>query len=123
MNAYVIISLLVIGILAGVLSGVLGVGGGIIMVPMLMLVLSFSQHSAQGTSLAVMLPPVTILAVLNYYKAGYLNWKYAILIAIGFIVGGYFGSKLAIKIDQKTLRKIFGVLMLIIALRMIFSKK
>jgi len=108
MSTQVIVWLIVIGILAGVLSGIVGIGGGIVMVPLLAILLGFTQHEAQGTSLAAMLPPVTILAVMNYYKAGHVNWKYALLISATFIIGGYFGSKFAVNIDQKMLRKIFG---------------
>jgi uncharacterized membrane protein YfcA len=110
-----------IGLVAGILSGLIGVGGGIIMVPMLLL-LGFSQQQAQGTSLAALLPPVTILAVLNYHKAGFVDWRYAIMISFIFVIGGYFGSKIAVNIDQRTLKKIFGFILLIIASKMIFSK-
>ncbi|NER18479.1 sulfite exporter TauE/SafE family protein [Spongiivirga citrea] len=122
MSTQVIVWLIVIGILAGVLSGIVGIGGGIVMVPLLAILLGFTQHEAQGTSLAAMLPPVTILAVMNYYKAGHVNWKYAFLISATFIIGGYFGSKFAVNIDQKMLRKVFGGVMLIVAMKMIFGK-
>ncbi|MFP2996505.1 sulfite exporter TauE/SafE family protein [Spongiivirga sp. MCCC 1A20706] len=122
MSTQVVVWLIVIGILAGVLSGVVGIGGGIVMVPLLAILLGFTQHEAQGTSLAAMLPPVTILAVLNYYKAGHVNWKYALLISATFIIGGYFGSKIAVDIDQKLLRKVFGGVMLVVAVKMIFGK-
>jgi hypothetical protein len=122
MTLQIILLLIMIGLLAGVLSGVIGIGGGIVMVPLLVLLLGFTQHEAQGTSLAVMLPPVTLLAVLNYYKAGHVNWKYAIIISATFIIGGYLGSKLAVNIDQKILKKIFGGIMLLVAFKMIFGK-
>ncbi|WGK64169.1 sulfite exporter TauE/SafE family protein [Croceiramulus getboli] len=122
MNLTLILSLIVIGLLAGILSGILGVGGGVIMVPLMILFLGFSQHEAQGTSLAVLAVPVTFLAAYNYYGSGYVNWKYALLIALFFIIGGYLGSKWAITIDQKTLRKIFGAVLAIIAVKMIFGK-
>lgn len=113
--------LIVTGLAAGALSGLVGIGGGILMVPLLVLI-GMGQHQAQGVSLAVMLPPVTFLAVMNYYKEGYVDWKIAFIIALFFIVGSYFGGKLAISIDQKMLRKIFGVIMLIVAGKMIFGK-
>jgi uncharacterized protein len=91
------------------------------MVPVLVIA-GLSQHAAQGISLAAMLPPVTFLAVVNYYKEGYIDWRYAVVIALFFILGAYLGSKFAIKIDQKLLRKLFGVIMLVIAGRMIFGK-
>jgi uncharacterized membrane protein YfcA len=121
MTFQTIIILVCIGIVAGVLSGLIGIGGGIIMVPMLLL-LGFTQQQAQGTSLAALLPPVTILAVLNYHKAGFIDWKYAIIISLFFVIGGYFGSKIAINIDQKILKKIFGFILLAIAGKMIFGK-
>lgn len=121
MTLSLVLALMVIGLLAGILSGLIGVGGGIIIVPLLVL-LGFSQHQAQGTSLAALLPPVTLLAVLNYYKEGYINWKYAIIISAVFILGGFLGSKLAISIDEKILKKIFGVILLLVAGKMILGK-
>lgn len=117
-----IIMLAIIGILAGVLSGLVGVGGGIIMVPMLVLLLGFSQHEAQGTSLAVLLIPVTAVAVYNYYQQGYINWEYALIISAFFLAGSYFGSKLAVSLDQRMLKKIFSVVLLIVAGKMLLEK-
>ncbi len=122
MSTTIIVSLLIIGVLAGMLSGLIGVGGGVIMIPLLVVVLGYSQHAAQGTSLAVLAIPVTFLAAYNYYSEGYINWKFALIIAIGFVVGGYFGSKLAISINQEILKKIFGVILLIAAFKMFFGK-
>jgi len=122
MSITTIVSLLIIGLLAGMLSGLVGVGGGIIMVPMLVMLLGFSQHQAQGTSLAVLVVPVTAIAVFNYYKEGYINWKYAAVIAVFFVVGTYFGSKLAISLDQKMLKKIFSIVLIIIAGKMLLEK-
>ena len=117
-----IIALIIIGLLAGILSGLVGVGGGIIMVPLLVLFLGFNQYEAQGTSLAVLLAPVTAIAVFNYYKEGYINWKYAIVIGIFFLVGSFFGSKLALSLDQKTLKKIFSIVLIFIAGKMLLEK-
>lgn len=122
MSGTILISLLLIGLLAGMLSGLVGVGGGIIMVPMLVMLLGFSQHQAQGTSLAVLVIPVTAVAVFNYYKEGYINWKYAAVIAVFFVVGSYFGSKLAIGLDQKMLKKVFSIVLIIIAGKMLLEK-
>jgi uncharacterized membrane protein YfcA len=122
MNLSTIFILIFIGLAAGLLSGMVGVGGGILMVPALVFFLGLSQHGAQGTSLAVMLPPVGILACMNYYKAGALNWKFALIIGITFVVGGYLGSKVAIGIDERMLKKVFGVVMLLAALKLIFGK-
>ncbi len=122
MTTSTIIILVIIGIAAGVFSGLVGVGGGLIMIPMFVILLGLSQHEAQGLSLAVMLPPVTFLAALNYHRAGAIDWKMALIVSALFIIGGFFGSKIALKIDQHTLRKIFGVVILIAALKMIFGK-
>ena len=122
MSTTIIVSLIIIGLLAGVLSGLVGVGGGIIMVPLLVLLVGFSQHQAQGTSLTVLLVPVTSVAVFNYYKEGYVNWKYAMVIAVFFVVGSFFGSKLAVDLDQKMLKKIFGIVLLFIAGKMLLEK-
>lgn len=122
MSVQIVLSLILIGILAGILSGLVGVGGGIIMVPLLVLLLGFSQHQAQGTSLAVLVVPVTAIAVFNYYKAGYIDWRYAAIIAVFFVIGGFFGSKIAIGLDQKMLKKIFGIILLLIAGKMLLEK-
>ena len=121
MTISTLLMLMLIGLLAGMLSGLVGIGGGIVMVPLLLL-LGLSQHQAQGTSLAVLVVPVTAVAVFNYYKEGYIDWRFAAIIAIFFVVGGYFGSKVAISIDQKILKKIFGVVLLLIAGKMILGK-
>ncbi len=117
-----LIILLCIGLFAGILSGLVGVGGGIIIVPALVYFLSISQHEAQGTSLAVLLLPVGIFAVLNYYKAGYVDVKTTLIIASTFVIGGFIGSKISIGLDQNMVKKIFGCLMLLIAIKMIFGK-
>ncbi|WP_317038958.1 sulfite exporter TauE/SafE family protein [Urechidicola croceus] len=123
MTAATIILLIIIGLSAGILSGLVGVGGGIIMVPMFVIFLGLTQHNAQGMSLAVMLPPVTFLAVYNYHKAGEVDWKLALIASALFIIGGFIGSKLALKIDQLVLKKIFGFMMLIVAIKLIFFSK
>lgn len=124
MTLSTILILVLIGILAGLLSGLVGVGGGIIMVPMFILFLGLTQHNAQGLSLAVMLPPVTFLAVHNYHKAGGgIDWKAALIVSVLFIIGGYFGSKLALQIDQRILKKIFGFVMLVVAVKLMFFSK
>ena len=123
MTLTTIIILIIIGLAAGILSGLVGVGGGIIMVPLFVLFLGLTQHNAQGLSLAVMLPPVTFLAVYNYHKAGGgIDWKVAIIVAVLFIIGGFIGSKIALQIDQRMLKRIFGVAMLIVAIKLIFTK-
>lgn len=123
MTTTTIIILIIIGLSAGILSGLVGVGGGIIMVPLFVLFLGITQHNAQGMSLAVMLPPVTFLAVYNYHKAGDVDWKLALIASAVFIIGGFIGSKLALKIDQAILKKVFGFFMLIVAVKLMFFSK
>ncbi len=123
MTLTTVLLLIVIGLVAGILSGLVGVGGGILMVPMFVLFLGITQHNAQGMSLAVMLPPVTFLAVYNYHKAGDIDWRMALIASAVFIIGGFFGSKIALKIDQLTLKKIFGVMMLIASIKLMFFSK
>jgi hypothetical protein len=122
MTTSIILILIAIGIITGVMAGMLGIGGAIIMIPALVYLVGISQVTAQGTSLAVMLPPVGIIAAYNYYKAGQVNIKYAIILAVFFLIGSYFGSKLALNLPQPVLKKIFGILLLLIAARMLLSK-
>jgi uncharacterized membrane protein YfcA len=122
MSTSMILILIVIGIITGVMAGMLGIGGAIIMIPALVFLLGISQQTAQGTSLAVMLPPIGIIAAYNYYKAGHVNIRFAIVLAVFFLVGSYFGSKLALTIPQNVLKKIFGVLLLLVAAKMLLSK-
>lgn len=118
----IIILLIVIGILAGIFSGFIGIGGGLIIVPALVLFLGFSQHAAQGTSLAMMLPPIGLLAVYNYYKEGFVDIKISMILAIAFIIGGYFGSKVAIGLHPDTVKRIFGVIIIIVGIKLVFWK-
>lgn len=122
MNLTTILILAVTGVLAGFLGGMVGVGGGIIMVPFMIFFLGLSQQSAQGTSLAVLMVPVSAVAVYNYYKSGQVNFSYAFVIALFFMVGGYIGSKLALRIDQVVVRKVFAVFMVVVAIKMFFNK-
>jgi uncharacterized membrane protein YfcA len=122
MTLQIILSLILIGILAGVLSGLVGVGGGVIMVPLLVMFFGFNQQQAQGTSLAVLAVPVTAVAVFSYYKEGQVNIKYAAIIAAFFVVGSVFGSKLALTLDQKMLKKVFALVLLVIAGKMLLDK-
>jgi uncharacterized protein len=125
MDAQTIIILLLIGLAAGLLGGVVGVGGGIIIVPALIYFLGYSQHTAQGTSLGLIMLPVGILGFLQYYyscqKAGTpINFYVIGILAAGFILGSFFGSKIALSISQDVLRKGFAVLLIIIAVKMLF---
>jgi uncharacterized membrane protein YfcA len=123
MSIPAILLLVTIGLVAGGLGGMIGLGGGIILIPALILIMNLDQQTAQGTSIAVMLPPIGLFAVYNYYKAGYVNTKYAMIIAAAFMVGGYFGSLLALKISPDIMRKVFSVLLVLIAVKMFFSGK
>ena len=118
-----ILSLLVIGLLAGILSGFMGVGGGVVMIPLMILLLDYDQHQAQGMSLAVLAVPVTFIAAYTYHKAGHaIDWKYALVIAVCFVVGGFIGSKFAVSLNQQLLRKIFALILVIAAVKLFFSK-
>jgi hypothetical protein len=122
MSLSMILILLVIGIITGVMAGMLGIGGGLVVIPALVMVMGMSQQAAQGTSLAMMLPPIGILAAYNYYKAGHVDIKIALVLAITFIAGSYFGSKLAIRLPQELMKKIFGIFLLLVAIKMLFWK-
>ena len=123
MDIQTILIIVLVGLAAGILSGLVGVGGGLIIVPALIFFLGFSQHSAQGTSLGLLLLPAGILAVIQYYKAGDVDVKAVAILAIGFVAGGYFGSKLALSLPQDTVKKIFAIFMLLVALKMLFLDK
>jgi len=124
MSITTLLILVGIGVFAGLASGMVGIGGGIIIVPALVYFLSLNQFLAQGTSIVAMLPPIGILAAYNYYRADAINWKYALVIALAFVVGGYLGSKLTLGfISESTLKKLFGGLMLIGAIKLIFFSK
>ena len=112
-----------IGIVAGMLRGIVGIGGGIIIVPALVFFLGFSQLKAQGTSLGILLLPVGILAVIQFYKQGYIDMKTVGIVACSFVVGGYLGSKIALALPQETVKKVFAVLLLLISIKMFFFDK
>jgi uncharacterized protein len=118
----VVAGYLVLGLIAGVLSGLFGIGGGIIIIPALVFVFGLTQHQAQGTTLALMVPPIGLLAALQYYKAGDVDVKIAGLICAGFFLGGLFGAKFAMGISDDLLKKIFGGVLFLIALRMMLGK-
>jgi uncharacterized membrane protein YfcA len=113
---------LLIGLVAGTLSGILGIGGGIIIIPSLVLLLGMSQHLAQGTTLAMMVPPIGLLAAWAYYQKGFVDLKVAAIMCATFVIGGLIGAKLATNLSDVVLTKIFGVALLLISLRMIFYK-
>jgi uncharacterized membrane protein YfcA len=119
MTFTIVILLLLIGLFAGMLSGLVGVGGGIIVVPALVFLLGFSQHEAQGTSLGLLLPPIGILAVINYYNQGFIDIKVIAIMSVAFVIGGWLGSKLALSLPQETVKKLFGAFLLYTALKML----
>lgn len=120
MSLPIILGLIVLGVLAGVFSGVVGIGGGIIIVPALVYLFGLSQHQAQGTTLGLLMLPVGIMAVLQYYRQGHIDYRYVLLIAAGFVLGGYFGGKLAVNMPDHLIRKIFALLMMAIAIKVLF---
>lgn len=123
MTLQTVLVLVMVGLAAGLLSGMIGIGGGIIVVPALVYILGFSQYEAQGTSLGLLLPPVGILAVMNYYKQGFIDFKVVGIMCIAFIAGGWLGSKFSLSLSQDTLKKIFALVLLLIAGKMLFFDK
>ena len=123
MTFQTVLLLLLVGLLAGILGGLVGVGGGIIVVPALILILGFTQQQAQGTSLGLLLLPVGILAVWNYYQKGQIDIKVVLIMAVAFAIGGWLGSKIALSISQAALKKVFASVLVIIGLKMLFFDK
>jgi uncharacterized membrane protein YfcA len=119
MNALVFIA---VGLLVGVLSGLVGVGGGIVLVPILVFFFGFEQHMAQGTTTALLVPPIGILAAYTYYKNGYVDVRAAAWICAGFLFGSLFGAKIAVAVPKEALRRGFGFLLLAISAKMILGK-
>ncbi len=123
MSIHMIVVLVIIGLVAGILGGLVGIGGGIVIVPALIYFLSFSQKEAQGTSLGILLLPIGIFGVWQYYKAGYVDMRIVWLVAGGFLAGSYFGSKIALILPQETVKKIFAILMIVVSIKMLFFDK
>lgn len=113
---------ILLGLGAGVLSGLVGIGGGILMVPGLIFIFGMTQHQAQGTTLAMMVPPIGILAAWTYYRAGHVDLKVAGLLCAGFFIGGLLGARAAVTLSNPVLEKVFGAALLVVALKMLFSK-
>jgi uncharacterized membrane protein YfcA len=113
---------MLLGLVAGVLSGIIGIGGGVIIVPALVFLFGLSQHQAQGTTLALLVPPIGILAAWTYYKAGYVNLEIAAFVCLGFVLGGLIGARIATAVPDVVLERIFGVVLLLISLKMIFAR-
>jgi uncharacterized membrane protein YfcA len=117
-----LILMLLIGLVAGALSGVVGIGGGIIIVPALVYLAHMDQRRAQGTSLGVLLIPAGIFAFMEYYRAGQVDLKIVALVCGGFLIGGYFGGMLAQHLPEAVLRRIFAGLMIVVGVRMLWGK-
>ena len=122
MDTSTFLILAAIGLAAGTLGGMVGLGGGIIIIPAMVYLLGVDLRMAQGTSIAIMLPPIGLFAAYNYYKAGYINVKYATVIALTFFIGGYIGSKLSLALPEATVKKVFAGILIITAAKMMFSK-
>lgn len=112
-----------IGLAAGVFSGMFGIGGGMVMVPALVFFIGVNQYTAQGTSLAVLVIPVAAVAAFNYYKAGHVEPKWALIMAVGFVIGGFLGSKISLGMSEVVMKRLFGILMLGMAIKLIFFTK
>jgi uncharacterized membrane protein YfcA len=121
LNLATILTLVMIGAIAGILSGFVGIGGGVVIVPALIFFFGLSQVAAQGTSLMLMLPPIGALAVMNYWKEGVADLRMAGIMAVAFVIGGYFGSKLALQLPPAKVKLGFGIFMLYVSLRMIYT--
>jgi uncharacterized membrane protein YfcA len=122
MAFHTVVLLLIVGLSAGILSGFVGIGGGIVMVPGLIFLLGYGQQQAQGTSLAVLMLPVVALAVRNYYRAGAIDPKVVLILAVAFVLGGYFGSKWSLALPQEVVKRVFGALMILIGAKLILGK-
>lgn len=123
MDIQTILLLILVGIAAGMLSGLVGVGGGIVIVPALVFLLGFSQKLAQGTSLGILLLPVGLLGVVQYYKQGYVDMRVVVIISLAFVFGSYFGSRIALTLPQDAIKKIFAVFMIVVAVKLLFFDK
>ncbi len=123
MSTGYILTLLVIGFAAGFMSSLVGIGGGVVIVPALVIIFGLSQKMAQGTSLAMLSLPVAFIGAYNYYKEGQVNWKMALILAATFVIGGYLGSKVVLGLDSSIIKKIFAIFMIAIAVKYLFFDK
>jgi len=117
-----IIQFIAVGLVVGGFSGIIGIGGGLLIVPILVYIFGWQQHMAQGTSLAMLVPPIGILAAMKYYQAGHVDFRVAGLLCIGFFIGSYFGGSLANQLSGDTMRRVFGGVMLLVSIKMILGK-
>ncbi|MGC9366049.1 MAG: TSUP family transporter [bacterium] len=117
-----IILYLIVGLFAGVISGFIGIGGGVIIVPALIFLFGFTQHQAQGTTLALLIPPIGLLAAYTYYRCGYVDIKTAVFICLGFFIGGLIGSRCAVELSAGVLKKFFGLIIILIGIYMVIKR-
>lgn len=123
MSVSAIIGVICLGVIVGFFSSMVGIGGGLILVPALVAFYGLNQHTAQGTTLALLSMPVAAISAYTYYKNGSVDWKLALLLAIGFIVGSYFGSNLAVTLNANILKKVFALVMIAVAVKYLFFDK
>jgi uncharacterized membrane protein YfcA len=121
MSLQTILLLTLIGLAAGMLSGMVGIGGGVVIVPALVFLLGLSQHQAQGTSLFILSLPVLLLAVMNYWRSGNVNWHFGLVIASTFVLGAFLGSKLTLRLPEAWVKLIFGLLMAYVSFQLILA--
>jgi uncharacterized protein len=110
-----------LGLVTGIVSGIFGIGGGIILIPALVFLFGFSQHTAQGTTMALLVLPIGLLAAIEYYQKGYVDLRVGALIAVGFFVGGFLGARIATDLSDAVLARVFGVGLVLIGIKMIVS--
>lgn len=122
MELIIIIGLIALGIGAGALSGLIGIGGGIIIIPALVFIFGLSQKMAQGTTLALLVLPIGFFAALTYYKHGFVDLKFAALIIVGFVIGSIIGAKFAVRFPTEVLSKIFAITIILIGIKMLIGK-
>ncbi len=121
MTSQTVLYLVLIGLMSGVLSGFVGVGGGIIIVPALVFLTGLTQHQAQGTSLFVLSLPVVLLGMIQYWNTGNVNWKYGLVIAFTFVIGAFFGSKLSLKLSPSIVKLVFGMITAYVSIKLMLS--
>jgi len=113
---------ILLGLTAGVFGGMFGIGGGVILIPAMVYFFGLTQHQAQGTTLAIMVPPIGLLAAWRYYQSGNVKLGMAVLICAGFFIGGYLGASLVQKVPDLLMKRMFGGFLMLVALKMIFAK-
>lgn len=121
MSIPILMGLIALGLIAGFLSGLIGIGGAVIIIPALVFLFGYEQHMAQGTTIALMILPIGLFAAINYYQKGMVDIKTALLISLGFVLGGYLGSLLALELSTLVLRRVLAIVLILISLKLLFS--